>query len=223
METTDFQMEMKTVITGTEKKTFSVSRVWDASKPSCIVVELYPTLSINTANVATMDLSTLHLLTHIKELGDFGSTDIINLYSTVFQTKPSARKLKVDEENLAWIEKRFDTCGKDTTVILAYGNSLASNEATTESKLAVLNLLKRRKINAKCIVTESLENDTSFFHPLYLGLRHGNEHWKLEDVLLERAITELKKRKGGKSENEETAEKKRGRKKRVLPRESPEF
>jgi hypothetical protein len=66
METTDFQMEMKTVITGTEKKTFSVSRVWDESKPSCIVVELYPTLSMHRFHSKTAFHKELRRVLHIN-------------------------------------------------------------------------------------------------------------------------------------------------------------
>lgn len=55
------KVELKTEIIGEENHTYEIRRTWEESKNGCLIVELYPTIDINTKDVACMDLSTMHL------------------------------------------------------------------------------------------------------------------------------------------------------------------
>lgn len=47
-----------------ESKTFEVKRIWDSSKRIGIIIALYPTIRVS--DVDRMDLSTMHLLNHVR-------------------------------------------------------------------------------------------------------------------------------------------------------------
>ena len=68
-----------------------------------IFILLYPTR--DAENSHTSDLTNVHLLTHSREL-EMGSYRVINLFATVTQSRLSTRNLKVDEENLKYIEEQ---------------------------------------------------------------------------------------------------------------------
>lgn len=215
METSTIKME--TTITGTENNTFEICRVWDKTKPNCIVLELYPVISVRTSNISRMDLSSFHLLEHITELGDFGSVSVCNLFSMVCSTgKPSARKLKEDTPNITYLRKLFENkVSEDTVIFLAWGNSLASNQTCIKMKTAIIKILKEKGLEKQCrYISASGFPEKNIYHPLFLGIR-AKHNWQpvpvsLNELLKEQLQEELK---------EEPKQAKRGRKKHISAKE----
>ena len=93
-----------TTIVGSDdgSKTFEIKRIWDESKRIGIVITLYPTISAH--DIDQMDLSTMHLLNHVRDF-DWGGVRIINLFSKVFEKKPLSKDLYEDDENYQYIKK----------------------------------------------------------------------------------------------------------------------
>lgn len=211
METTT--ITVKTMIMGTDKQTYEIKRIWDESKPHCLVLELYPTISIHTCSVGCMDLSTLHLLNHLYELGDYGSLSVCNLFSKICTDgKPSADELYVDEDNLEYISNLLDNVSEGTTLILAWGNSLVKHKETMKMKARLLGLIKEKGLEeqTKSITCAELENGkNNLFHPLFLGIR-AKEPWQLQDVSV---VDLLKEVSPGKDLSSKPEEKKKRRQK----------
>ena len=65
----------------------------------------------------------------------------------------------------------------------------------------------------KCIATGSLKAEG--VHPLYLGLRHSKDVWKLKPYPLEKALQDLKGGEKKEPKEREAAKKKKGAKKDV--------
>ena len=196
METTE--VELKTEIIGEENHTYEIRRTWDESKGGCLIVELYPTIAINTTDVACMDLSTMHLLAHLSELGDYGKISVCNLFSMVCANgKPSATSLRMDSKNLSYIEGILDEKkSEDFPVILAWGNSLSKNKTTIEMKKDLLKMLLEKGYEDKtyCLTAdefpEKSEGKHNLFHPLFLGIR-VKEGWKLSKISNKDLLKEL--------------------------------
>ena len=184
-----------TRITASEdtKRTFEVQKVWeDAEGRSAIVIELYPTLHISEGN--RMDLSMMHLLNHVEELG-WKDVRILNLFSTVFDRKPLAKQLKMDEENLAYFQKVLEQPDiKESDIVVAWGTTLENNQNAREMKKKFLSLLVQKGLGGqvKQFSVDTLETLQQISpHPLYLGLRHAREEWKLENFPLSKVLKEL--------------------------------
>ena len=196
METT--VVEMKTEVIGEENHTYEIRRTWEESKGGCLIVELYPTIAIDTTDVACMDLSTMHLLAHLSELGDYGKISVCNLFSMVCANgKPSATSLRMDSKNLSYIEKILDEKkSEDFPVILAWGNSLSKNKTTIEMKKDLLKMLVEKGYEDKtyCLTAdefpEKSEGKHNLFHPLFLGIR-VKEGWKISKISIEELFKEL--------------------------------
>ena len=90
MKTGELTVTTQIIGSNDNQNTYEVRRTWDENGKTAIVIELYPTISVS--NIDKMDLSTMHLMNHTKELG-WGSVRIVNLYSTVFEAKPRTSEL----------------------------------------------------------------------------------------------------------------------------------
>lgn len=187
-----FQLDTEIVASDDGTKTYEIRRSWGSEGRKGIVLELYPTLSADRCG--ELDLSTMHLLNHVKDF-NWSEVRIINLYSTVFDTKPLASKLSEDRENIAYIEEVFnDENIGDYDIVIATGSSLSTHKITVEAKLDILHILQDRKLDnqVKCIVPEYLEEGSAQgTHPLYLGLHHAKDTWALEPYFIPAAIAEL--------------------------------
>ena len=174
-----------------ESKTFEVKRIWDSSKRIGIIIALYPTIRVS--DVDRMDLSTMHLLNHVRYFG-WGGVRIINIFSQVFDKKPLARELVEDDENYKYIKgiiSEKDIASND--IVIAWGSGLSNNKTTIKKKIEILELLLKKKQikEVKCIESDYLEGAQPGVHPLYLGLHHAKEEWRLETYPLEDEISEL--------------------------------
>lgn len=213
------QSSMETTVFASDdgKHTFEIMRKWDDSRRTGIVIELYPTISAEKA--CEMDLSTMHLMNHVRDF-DWGTVRIVNLYSTVFSGKPTASMLKQDMENVAYIEDILDGADSvDMDVVIAWGSSLSTHMNTVETKSDILRMLKDKGMQSrvKCIVADAEDKETAQgTHPLFLGLHHGKDEWKLEIFDIDKALAELD------AYIEEKEEKKKEQKKDKKGSEVPE-
>lgn len=174
------------------KNTYEVKRTWGNEGRKGLVLELYPSLSVE--HCGELDLSTMHLMNHVKDFG-WCSVRIINLYSQVFSGKPLSSQLETDIKNLAYIEDIFEEKEiGDYDIVIATGSSLNSHVKTVEVKLDILHMLLDKKLDkqVKCIIPEYVEaTATPGTHPLFLGLHHAKELWSLETYAIPDAIQEL--------------------------------
>ena len=196
-------VSMQVTVVGTEdgKETYEIRRVWNASGKKALVLELYPTISVKNSMV--LDISTMHLLNHARELG-WGEVRVVNLYPYVFDKKPGVDELHESVENLEYI--RDILTGKEIAeydIVIAYGSSLSSHACTQHIKRNILLMLQEYKLEAqvKHIITDTIDTEKQCgTHPLYLGLRHSAEVWKLAEFPLAQMLDEC-------SPHKETAEK----------------
>lgn len=180
MINSNYVLETEIVAADDGTRTYEIKRTWNTDGRKAVVVELYPTLSVDRCG--ELDLSTMHLLNHSKELG-WGCVRIVNLYSTVYERKPLASQLEYDEENLQYIEGVFKSDDiKEYDIVIATGSSLKTNKDTVMSKVALLNMIVDNKLegNANHIVPEFVDDEwEQGIHPLFLGLHHSRDQWTL--------------------------------------------
>lgn len=195
MVTETFSMKVEVVGTDDGTNTYEVRRQWGDGAKKALVIEMYPT--ITTDKCHNMDISTMHLMNHASDFG-WENVRIVNLYSKVFAEKPLANQLTADNENLSYIEALLeDKEIKSYDIVIAWGNTLLTHKTTINAKIDLLSMIKEKGLieQTKCIVTD----DTGIYgvHPLYLGLRHAKDMWKLTDYPVEKMLCELE---GGKEE-----------------------
>lgn len=183
MVTEKINMFIEVIASDDGKNTYEIKRSW-SDKGKVIVIELYPMVSLE--NVGYTDSSAMHLLNHAAEM-ELGEIRIINLYSQVFEQKPSVSLLKGD--NLAYIEDVLESDDiKDYSIVIAWGSSLSSHEKTIALKSDLLIMLKDKGLQdkVKCIFTDNMFSAEQYgVHPLFLGLRNSKDKWYLCDYPLE--------------------------------------
>lgn len=188
----NFTMNVEAVGTEDGNRTYEIRRSWSDEGKKSLVIELYPTLSVNECG--KLDLSTMHLLNHVAELG-WAEMRIVNLYSTIFDKKPLVSQLTEDSDNLSYIEEILEEADiADYDIVIAWGNSLASHTMTINAKIDLLNMIKDKGLekNTKCIVTDTLCTIGSYgVHPLYLGLHYSKDVWDLIDYPINEILKEL--------------------------------
>lgn len=170
---------MTTSIVGSDGRVYEIIR--DCSDGNCtdeetaVIITLYPT----TDDVGQLDLSTLHILNHMKELG-IKKIIFLYLFSKVCSARLSTRGLVEDEDNLAMVEQVLNEYSK-ARVIIGWGTSMSRSVAAVTSKKKVISFLEQREDKRLwqlgCDGLDSSEN----FHPLFLGIRQGkNCKWRLQ-------------------------------------------
>ena len=143
-----------------------------------ILIGLYPT--VDGDNITKIDSTQLHLINHMKELG-LNEVRIMNLYSEVFDRKPTTSQMTYDKENFEYITQAVNTAG-EYKLIIAYGSSHSSNKTTNTLKKNLLEAISNSKAKDRVYQISSEYIDTigsDPTHVLYLGLRHGDEQWNL--------------------------------------------
>lgn len=210
----NFTLNVEAVGTEDSNRTYEIRRRWSDEGKKSLVIELYPTLSVNECG--KLDLSTMHLLNHVAELG-WGEMRIVNLYSTIFDKKPLVSQLTEDSDNLSYIEEILEEADiADYDIVIAWGNSLVSHTMTINAKIDLLNMIKDKGLekNTKCIVTDTLCTIGSYgVHPLYLGLHYSKDVWDLIDYPINEILSELTK--SIKAEKSKEVKSKKGVKKSV--------
>ena len=207
-------IETTVVASDDGRQTFEIFKKWDEDRRMGMVIELYPTISAERE--CEMDLSTMHLMNHVKDF-DWGAVRIVNLYSTVFTGKPTANMLKQDMENVAYIEGILEGVDSvDMDIVIAWGSSLSTHMNTVETKSDLLQMMKNRGLQprVKCIVADAGDEEAAQgTHPLFLGLHHGKDEWKLESFDMDKALAgleayigEREERKKGQKKEKKSAE-----------------
>ena len=210
-------ISMETLVVGSDDgmETYEVRRTWNADGKKALVIELYPTISIEHPMI--LDASTMHLLNHSEELG-WGLVRIINLYPTVFDSKPLVADLSESVVNMEYIKDIFDEQDiEDYDIVIAFGNGLSNHACTQHIKEKLIKLLREKGVSGqvKHIVTDTLDTKKMIgTHPLFLGLRQNRERWYLEkypmqDVQVDavepmtenHAVTKKKQEKAGRKKN----------------------
>lgn len=212
MVTETFYMNIEAVGTDDNSHTYEIRRKWGDKGKKSLVIELYPTLTVEKCG--NMDVSTMHLMNHAQELG-WSEMRIVNLYSRVFSEKPTVKQLTDNDNNLSYIEEILEGKDiKDYDIVIAWGNTLSSHTKTIHAKIDLLSIMKEKGLakQIKCIITDNL--DINGVHPLYLGLRYSCDKWKLKPYPLEKILEELKG--GDTKEIENTTENKKGGKKTCI-------
>ena len=95
METKREQITTEVVFNG--DRTYEIKRRIEGYKgDKAILIGLYP--AIDGDNITKIDSTQLHLINHMKEMG-LSEVRIMNLYSEVFERKPTVSQITYDTEN----------------------------------------------------------------------------------------------------------------------------
>lgn len=165
---------------------FEIERtLHESSGEKAIMISLFPTLGSRVNDAFVVDKTTQHLISHMSDL-NLKSIKIVNLFSKICRgSRLSTRNLKVDVQNLDYIEaifKRKDF--HEYKVILAWGSSMNSSHACKEMKRTLISLYQMYRPEGKLyqLTTNNLAtNSQDAIHPLYLGINHSNSKWMLSE------------------------------------------
>ncbi|WP_418620938.1 DUF1643 domain-containing protein [Sellimonas intestinalis] len=188
------KINMEILVVGTEdgKSTYEVRRKWKEKGKKALVIELYPTITVE--NCGKMDVSTMHLLNHAEDFR-WSELRIVNLYSTVITGKPRLAELK--EDSLPYIEEILEEEDiKSYDIVIAWGNSLVKHQPTINIKMDFLTMLEEKGLsnNAKCISVSGMDKKKNLgTHPLYLGLHYSKDNWCLSQYPVKEVKNTLKK------------------------------
>lgn len=185
------EMNLKVCAIGTDdgKNTYEIRRKWGEDGKKALVIELYPTISVD--NCGMLDVSTMHLMNHANDFG-WKEMRIVNLYATVITKKPSVSELQ--ENSLAYIEEILEEDDiKEYDIVIAWGNSLATHKGTILAKQDFLSMLEEKGLskNVKCISVDGIILKSVGTHPLYLGLHYPRDKWCLTEYPVKEILKEL--------------------------------
>ena len=180
----EYTYNIETTVVGTEdgKYTYEIRKRFDGEGRTAVVIALYPTISL--LNPFILDNSTMYLLNHTKELG-YNCIRILNLFPNVFRSKPSAKQLRENAENLEYISSVFEEeKEKDTDIIIAWGASLKSNEITNIVRGHIVDMIISKQLEKKLrhFSAGDLDAESTITpHMLWLGLR-CKDNWFVESI-----------------------------------------
>lgn len=181
MKTINTSIETELICSDDGKNTYCITkRLNGVEGETGIIVMLFPTR--NEKNLNADDSTINHIVAH---MGDFGFSEIkiINLFSKVVSARPSSRGLTIDNENMNFIENSIlsDKDLKNQKFIVAWGNSMESSAAVTESKKQIIEVYLKRLPKGKIyqIVCPERGIVDGASHPLFLGIRAKTAKWRL--------------------------------------------
>ena len=96
----------------------------------------------------------------MKELG-LNEVRIMNLYSEVFDRKPTTSQLTYDKENFEYITQAVNTAG-EYKLIIAYGSSHSSNKTTNTLKKNLLEAISNSKAKDRVYQISSVRISDKF-------------------------------------------------------------
>lgn len=188
----EYSYTMKTSIVGTDdgRETYEIRRTFDVEGKSAVLIALYPTVSL--LNPIKMDSSTMYLLNHMHELG-YNDIRIVNLFSKVFERKPSLKQLRESQDNISHIESLLDKVKADSMdIIIAWGSSMKRNKLSNEIKLQILEMIRDKGLEkyVKELTSVELEQETLCPHMLWMGL-HCQDTWITRPVSIDDIFQDL--------------------------------
>lgn len=186
---------LKTRITASAdgSRTYSLTKTIEGLEGAKgIFVLLYPTRTIENLHVE--DSTNVHMLNHMKELGLSGYI-IVNLFSTVTQSKLSTRGIVLDRDNLDFVRAKVfkGLNASEDKVIIAWGNSHQASKVVNQAKLEILKMWEEMYGDANLyqLTAAGLDKDNVGVHPLYMGIRYSNAVWGLEHYPIKKAMAGL--------------------------------
>ena len=190
---TEASVNTKIVTSEDGAKTFSITKTVEGVEGSHVYfILLYPTRTAKNCYIE--DSTNNHLLNHLEELGLNGYT-IINLFSKVTQSRLSLAGLEVDEGNMEFIQERvFANLSDDSKVVIAWGNTQQTSPVIMKSKQRILELWEKEQPSGTLyqLTADGLSKDNIGVHPLYMGIRYCQAHWKLAAYPYKKILKELK-------------------------------
>lgn len=187
-----FDLKINAVGSDDKSNTYEIRRTFSREGKKALVIELYPTLSVD--NASDMDLSAMHLMNHSTDLG-WNDVRVVNLYSNVFAQKPLVGELNNATSSLAYIEEILEEKDiKDYEIVIAWGSALAKHKQTINMKIDILTMLKEKGLQGcvRCLNAESMIIEENYgTHPLFLGLHYGKENWYTMEYPLEQELDKL--------------------------------
>lgn len=143
-----------------ETHRYLLRKEWDSTKPTAEIIMLYPSY----ADTITVDHTTMFVLHNLERL-DYGSVNIVNLFSCMNQ----ARKTRdIDEDNIQYITEYAE---KSDVIIFATGTGGDGNKTVLAMQREVLNALEPYRHKLKCIADKK---GKKFYHPLCPTVRNWN-------------------------------------------------
>lgn len=188
---TEKENVLRTKVTATAdgSRTYSITKSIEGAK-GCrgVFILLYPTRTLDNLHVE--DSTNVHILNHLQELG-LGEYVVVNLFSTVTQSKLSTKGLTLDTDNLNYIkDKVFKGLDENKDkVIVAWGNSHQTSKVVNQAKLEILKIWTETHKEGKLyqLTADGLEKSNTGVHPLYMGIRFSNAKWSLAEYPQESA------------------------------------
>ena len=147
------------------------------------LISLYPTR--NESNIYSNDSTLNHLVSHMTDIG-LKELHILSLFSKVVTSKISSRVLKVDEDNMKYIDKVMHSKKfKDSQFIIAWGSSMKSSQAVNQAKEKIITMYHSLYPEGRLYqLTVSDKNITETApHPLYLGIQAKYHCWSLKEFI----------------------------------------
>ncbi len=157
----------------------------------------------------------MYLLNHIQQLG-YNDIRIVNLFSKVFDRKPSLKQLQENPENIKHIEKLLDEAKRDKMdIIISWGSSMKRNKTSNDIKTQILQMIRDKRLekSVKELASLDLEQEILCPHMLWMGLY--TDSWRAQGVSIDTILKDM-----GIEETEKVkdAKKKRGRNKKSKER-----
>ena len=183
LRTTETSITTKIISNEEGDKTFEIRKyIPSIDGRTAVLIMLYP--GIGYRDILKCDDTTQNILNHCDELG-IDDLRIMNIFSKVCKAKPSTRNIQVDSENLTYLENVMKEEGAANYIWgVCWGSSmqtcLAVNETKKQLLLSIKSLLPTVKLKQLTVDGLQTQSDGAV-HPLYLGIRHGNKTWRLED------------------------------------------
>ncbi len=173
-----------------DSHTFEVRKETGGDKAKvAVVLMLYPSISSTTINHC--DNTTQSIVDHMEDIG-VGTVRIINLFSKVCSARMSTRSIKLDQENLKYIEGVMkEKSSSEFIWIFAWGSSMSACAVANQTKRIIINLMTKLlpDIKPQQFIVNGLDmKNEKAIHPLFLKIRYGNAEWKLEEYIVPKEL-----------------------------------
>lgn len=152
---------------------YLLKKEWDKRKKKAMVIMKNP----SDAGKLILDYTTMLVINNLVRL-DFGSVEILNLYSRI--NARTFAEMEEDEEAIKTNDTHIEKAAAQAdTIVLAWGSGCDTSKKASERQKDILKLLEKHK--DKLVVIED-EIGRSGFHPLSPSVRRN---WKLKKVYKE--------------------------------------
>lgn len=130
----------KAIFSDDKKHRLLLHREWDNEKPSAMIIMINP----NSADNLSMDMTTMLVVNNLNRL-DFGSVDIVNLYTRItpkihFRFYSDEDLLHTDNDTMI-----LESAEKADKIIIGWGTVGKHNQRIRERENTVLEMLKPYK------------------------------------------------------------------------------